>query len=195
MLKRREFIQQLTLLMGGTLSASGLLAMDGLDSMVAGATGDGSPFNNDLPLFTRIADIIIPRTETPGAADVGVGEFILDIVNQVLDDEEQAQFTKNLSLFKSQVKHVSSMHFMQLDSLAQVEWLTALNQDMLQKREDDTPFVDNGVAFFRGIKELTLLGFFTSEPGATKVLKYLAIPDVYRGSVPLSEIGGAWAES
>jgi hypothetical protein len=44
-------------------------------------------------------------------------------------------------------------------------------------------------------KELTLLGFFTSEPGATQVLQYIAVPGSYKGCVPLAEAGNGktWA--
>jgi hypothetical protein len=44
-------------------------------------------------------------------------------------------------------------------------------------------------------KELTLLGFFTSEPGATQVLQYVPIPGSWHGCVPLSEAGNGktWA--
>ncbi|MBX7124565.1 MAG: gluconate 2-dehydrogenase subunit 3 family protein, partial [Cyclobacteriaceae bacterium] len=47
--------------------------------------------------------------------------------------------------------------------------------------------------FILRMKELTMLGFFTSEPGATQVLQYSAVPGAYRGCVPLSEIGKTWA--
>jgi hypothetical protein len=43
------------------------------------------------------------------------------------------------------------------------------------------------------MKELTMLGFFTSEPGATQVLQYEAVPGAYKGCVPLSEVGRTWA--
>jgi hypothetical protein len=42
-------------------------------------------------------------------------------------------------------------------------------------------------------KELTLLGFFTSEPGATQVLQYDPVPGAYHGCVPLEEVGKTWA--
>jgi hypothetical protein len=45
------------------------------------------------------------------------------------------------------------------------------------------------------IKELTCLGFFTSEPGATQVLQYEAVPGAYHGCVPLAEVGKTWATS
>jgi hypothetical protein len=42
---------------------------------------------------------------------------------------------------------------------------------------------------FRLIKELTLLGFCTSEAGATQLMDYNLNPGPYRGDLPLSEVG------
>jgi len=47
--------------------------------------------------------------------------------------------------------------------------------------------------FFRVLKELTVVGFCTSEAGATKFLKYAANPGPFKGDVPYSQIGKAWA--
>jgi hypothetical protein len=47
--------------------------------------------------------------------------------------------------------------------------------------------------FIVELKELTLLGFFTSEPGATKVLQYNQVPGPYKGCVPVGEVGRTWA--
>jgi gluconate 2-dehydrogenase gamma chain len=47
--------------------------------------------------------------------------------------------------------------------------------------------------FIMTMKELTLLGFFTSKPGVTEVLQYEAVPGRYIGCQPLAEVGKAWA--
>jgi len=54
------------------------------------------------------------------------------------------------------------------------------------KKKDEVPFILT-------VKELTLLGFFTSEPGATQVLQYIQVPGPYQGCVPLEKVGKAWA--
>ncbi|MDQ2656828.1 MAG: gluconate 2-dehydrogenase subunit 3 family protein, partial [Bacteroidota bacterium] len=49
--------------------------------------------------------------------------------------------------------------------------------------------------FILMMKELTMLGFFTSQAGATQVLQYEAVPGAYKGCIPLSEAGNGktWA--
>ena len=46
---------------------------------------------------------------------------------------------------------------------------------------------------FRQIKELTLLGYFTSEVGATQALRYDPVPGSYRGSVRMGNSDRSWA--
>ena len=47
--------------------------------------------------------------------------------------------------------------------------------------------------FFRTMKELTVVGYYTSEPGATVELRHEAVPGRYEGCVPLAQIGRTWA--
>ncbi|HEX5171583.1 MAG TPA: gluconate 2-dehydrogenase subunit 3 family protein, partial [Cyclobacteriaceae bacterium] len=47
--------------------------------------------------------------------------------------------------------------------------------------------------FILTVKELTLLGFFTSEVGATQVLQYDPVPEAYKGCLSLEEVGKTWA--
>lgn len=56
-----------------------------------------------------------------------------------------------------------------------------------------TPFGDDEVAFFRAMKELTLLGYYTSQPGATRELRYAAVPGRYDGCVPVDAGTRTWA--
>lgn len=51
----------------------------------------------------------------------------------------------------------------------------------------------SGTPHFFRIKELTIIGYCTSEPGATKLLKYEQTPGPYRGDIPYSQVGKAWA--
>ena len=56
-----------------------------------------------------------------------------------------------------------------------------------------TRAASDDVHFFRMMKELTILGYCTSEAGATKLLRYAPYPGPYHGDVPHSEVGKAWA--
>lgn len=47
--------------------------------------------------------------------------------------------------------------------------------------------------FFRTMKELTVVGYYTSEVGATVELRHEAVPGRYQGCVPFTEVGRTWA--
>jgi hypothetical protein len=47
--------------------------------------------------------------------------------------------------------------------------------------------------YFRTIKELVIVGYYTSQPGATKELRYVQVPGRFDGCVPMSKIGRTWA--
>jgi hypothetical protein len=56
------------------------------------------------------------------------------------------------------------------------------------------PVSPRDVPFMRTMKELTLLGYYTSEVGATKELRWVPVPGRFEGCVPLAKVGGrAWA--
>ncbi|HSK13238.1 MAG TPA: gluconate 2-dehydrogenase subunit 3 family protein, partial [Phnomibacter sp.] len=56
-----------------------------------------------------------------------------------------------------------------------------------KKKPEDPPH------FFRMVKELTLLGFFTSEVGATRALRYVQVPGRYDGCIDYKKGDRAWA--
>jgi hypothetical protein len=47
--------------------------------------------------------------------------------------------------------------------------------------------------YFSLMKQLTLLGYFTSEIGATQALRYVAVPGKYEGCIPIQKGNKAWA--
>ena len=80
---------------------------------------------------------------------------------------------------------------MELDGTQKNELLVTLDKDqkdlMKTKKENDPK------PYFRMMKELTLLGYFTSKEGATQALRYVAVPGHYEGCVPYKKGDKAWA--
>ena len=70
-------------------------------------------------------------------------------------------------------------------------FLTALDKE--QKAYQTTKTKDDSSHYFRMMKELTLLGFFTSEVGATKALRYVEVPGKFDGCAPYKKGDKAWA--
>lgn len=144
---------------------------------------------------SAMADMIIPRTETPGAVDARVPEFIDLILSDWSDDRERARFLQGLVA----VDKLSHQHFGKdfVDSSVdqQTEILRLLGEEMSRDfgRLPAGPRGYHGAApephanFYPMFRRLVLTGYFTSEIGATKQLHFEVIPDHHDSCAPLTE--------
>ncbi len=188
---RREALKRTAVIMGGALSASSVMGV------LKGCTSD--PELNWAPTFfneqqamlvMEVSEGIIPKTATLGAKGVGVPKFIEAMVSKIYRKEERSRFIDGLQAFEDECLQEMGNSFIDLDDEKRLQFLQAKNQelkDYARKRSSERPF-------FWKMKELTLLGYFTSEVGATQVLQYKAIPVEYHGCITLREAGGkTWA--
>lgn len=186
---RRDAVKSVAILMGGMLSASTISVM--LDSCNTQLKeGKGINFTDDEKnMINRIADIIIPKTDTPGAVDAGVPAFIVMMMQECYPDKDQQQFHAGLAAFDKLCKDQYGSRFLKLSPDKQETAVADLDKKVLGKQA----MKDDNLNFYRKCKELTLLGFFTSEPGATETLRYVQIPGRYDGCVPYQKGEKAWA--
>lgn len=186
---RRDAVKTVALLMGGALTASTLSVMlEGCAHEMR--SGKGTAFTEDeKKMVSRMADIIIPRTDTPGAVDAGVPEFIVMMMQECYPDKDQAVFHKGLAAFDKECKTQYGKSFASLSPEEQEKAVSALDTKVLSAKSKEA----GDLAFYRRLKELMLLGFFTSEPGATQTLRYVQIPGRYDGDVPYHKGDKAWA--
>ncbi|HMJ70723.1 MAG TPA: gluconate 2-dehydrogenase subunit 3 family protein [Cyclobacteriaceae bacterium] len=143
-------------------------------------------------LIAELSEIIIPKTDTPGAKEAGVPSFIDQLVRDCYKKEDQDNFLKGLEEFDKGAKDAYGDAFLDLDPDKQVEYVTKVHNDMLAATKG-VDMRDKPRPFMHSMKELTVVGFFTSEPGATQVLQYVAVPGAYKGCIPLAEVGKTWA--
>jgi gluconate 2-dehydrogenase gamma chain len=118
-----------------------------------------------LLVVSRLTDLIIPPTDTPGAAAAGVPQYIDLVVNG--EPKLQTTFREGLqSLDKTSQSSFGGATFLQLTEAQQVEILTSLDEAAEQKK----PEGDAG--FFHAIKGLTADGYYTSRIGLLQELGY-----------------------
>lgn len=142
-------------------------------------------FNEDQAvLVAEICDIILPKTSTPGALDIGVDVFIDHIVGSCLSAHEQAIFTDGLIEVEAESNKLEGRNFASLSSESKTKVLQILEQKTID--HEYNPHVP-GQPFFTKIKELTLLGYFTSEEIMTQHLDYVPIPARLEGCNELKE--------
>ncbi len=83
--------------------------------------------------------------------------------------------------------------FKDLDEADQIAFVKRIHDEAVQAERATNPAPKR--PFILMMKEMTMLGFFTSEAGAMQVLQYDPVPGAYKGCIPLSEAGNgkAWA--
>lgn len=219
-MKRRDAIKRTTFILGASLSASTLAAlMSGCQPDAKVAELDWKPafLNQDQgQLLAEVAERIVPRTDTPGAKDVGIPQFIDKMLNEYYQKDDQQKIVDGLAKIESEAQRINKKSFVELSGKQMDKILTTLDQeakDAASKIEDEhdieavkdinrynsLPYDVNekkenkNTHFFRMLKEMTISGFFLSEVGATEVLQYEHVPGMYDGCMPLSEVGKAWA--
>lgn len=191
---RREALKRTAWIMGGVVSAPAVMGV--LNGCAAKPTIDWKPVflsEDQGILVSQVAEIIIPKTDTPGAKETGVPGFIDLMLKDVYSKEDQDHYLTSLKAFNDDAKKEYGDPFIELDEKQQAAFVKKIHDAAVQAEKDTKPAPKR--PFVLMTKELTMLGFFTSEAGATQVLQYVAVPGAYHGCVPLSEAGNGktWA--
>src|SRR4051812_25239139 len=135
----------------------------------------------ELVLLDEIAETIIPTTDSPGAKAAGVGPFIAATARDCYDDAAYASFTGGLAKIDAASRKRSGKSFVESSPSERTSLLEELDREQRsytqERKGDDAPH------YFRLMKELTLVGYFTSEIGCTKALRYVESPGSYDGNL------------
>ena len=182
-MQRRNVIKQMTLLMGTALSAPTLLAFQKLGTAPP-REGGFVLQENQKAVLAEVAEMIIPKTKTAGAIEAGVPEFIELMLRDCYPKTENENVIKGLD-------DLLTIGFLKMNQAQKIMVLTDLEakttEEMKRRNVRQTKIGDNedqelidkkpkGTPFWRLMKELTLLGYFTSEKGITENFDYQPIP-------------------
>jgi hypothetical protein len=173
-ISRREAIRRAALAAGVMLSTEWLSIVDGVRTAAQGSRL--SPAH--AALAGAIADRILPRTDTPGAADVGVQGFIDLLYADFMTPAEQKMMTDGLDGVEASAKAAGSS-FVSLPPDRQDVVLRGIAKAEEAKEQ----------GFFQLIRSATVLGYFTSEQVGKNVLHYDPVPGGYDGCVPIDQLG------
>jgi hypothetical protein len=147
----------------------------------------------DIAFLDEVAETILPKTNTPGAKDAQVGTFMTTIVRDCYTPADQKVFLDGMQKLDDASKKKNGKSF--LDSTPDQRHGLLVDLDKEAKDYAATKKKDDPTHYFRMMKELTLWGYFTSEPGATEALRYVAVPGRYEGCVDYKKGEKAWATS
>ena len=146
-----------------------------------------------------MAELILPKTDTPGASDVGAGEFIDLMLTEWYDEQDRTRFLNGLSEVDRHTKDLFGKNFVEASPDQQAEILAWLGEKMTAEadalgpgRERRGSSQGSSASFYPMLRRLTLTAYYTSEAGATEELHFQVIPDSHAGcaTIPPSK-GGA----
>lgn len=188
-MERRELLKLIALATGSAV-IGGELFLTGCKN--APAIGGDTFSEADITFLDEVAETILPKTNTPGAKDAAVGAFMTVMVNDCYDKNDQKIFHEGIKKLDEASEKANSAGFMKASAEQRTSLLTALDKEAKEYQKNKKKEDPNH--YFTMMKQLTLLGFFTSKPGATEALRHVAVPGKYDGAYPYKKGDRAWAE-
>lgn len=181
-MNRRDALKSVALMMGGTMvGATAILTGCAPESQIEGL--NFSP--EDIAFLDEVGDTIIPTTDTPGAKAVGIGSFIVMMVKDTYDAESQGTFVSGINSMRSGFKSANGKAFEEASTDERIAFLNEM-KGKADSGDDDAKVINM-------LKDLTILGYFTSEIGATQALNYVEVPGRYDGCIPYEKGDKAYA--
>ncbi|MEJ7737086.1 MAG: gluconate 2-dehydrogenase subunit 3 family protein [Chitinophagaceae bacterium] len=188
-MNRREAISAVAFLFGGSVVGSNMF-LTGCKNTDKKATGVN--FDQDqIALLDEIAETIIPATTTPGAKAAKVGEFMTVMVKDCYEESNQEIFMEGLDKVNKAADKKYNKSFLEADATQRKALLMELDKEQKEFMKDKK--ADEPSHYFRMMKELTLLGYFTSEVGATQALRYVETPGRFDACIPYKKGDKAFA--
>ena len=196
-MKRRELLKMIAAATGTAFIGSNVLAY----TVIPMKDSKDSGFSKDeVAFFNEVGESIIPRTDTPGAKDANVGSIMAVLLADCYSSAQRKTFKDGIESLKLKAKVSYAKEFLLLTSEQRLALLSSLDEEAIaQNRKtalDKTQNNDIEASqphYFSMVKQLVLFSFFTSEVGATKVLRYVATPGSYNGELPYKKGDKAWA--
>lgn len=197
LIDRREAVKRVSVMLGGIAlvgSSGGLLsACAKADRDAVAAGGKVGEFSaDDIALLDEVADTILPDTpKSPGAKAAKTGAFMALMVTDTYTPADQKIFRDGMTALNEASKKANAgATFTSASASQRTALLTALDKEQFdfQKVRKEQP-----QHYFRMMKELSMLGFFTSEIGCNKALRYVESPGPFKPCEPYTKGDPAWA--
>jgi hypothetical protein len=186
MIQRREALKVIAVMLGGAISVPTLMAMDQMHAGGAKMLSEGTFVltQNQKNLVAEVAEMILPKTSTPGAKDAGVPAFIEIMIRDCYRKPEFISFVEGINDLEknkfrsgSEAEKAAMLTDMEQKSKGLFQIYQAQQTRLLSGQDPKLAEGDViGVPFWRLMKELTLLGYYTSEVGIKASFDYVPIP-------------------
>ncbi|MDE2984065.1 MAG: gluconate 2-dehydrogenase subunit 3 family protein [Gemmatimonadota bacterium] len=138
-------------------------------------------------VMAALAEVIIPETDTPGASQAGVTEFVAALVDGWLDDDDRDLFLAGLDTVDPAARERFGADFADCTAAQQSEYVGELDAQVTRQRED--PGASASSHFFHHVKRFTITAYFTSEVGLAAI-GHRTSYRTFEGCAPLTPAEG-----
>jgi hypothetical protein len=177
-------INRRSLLLGAVFLLGGAAALTRFVRNSAAGADSGPLLSPDqFALLEQVADTLIPASDTPGAIDAGVPEFMRQMLGDWGSAQTRAEFLAVLDDIERQSWKRHGAAFLALPPERRLDVMRSVDAESINRQDPG----------YRKFKWLVLVSYYQSEPGATQELRYELVPGAWRPCLPLSEVGRASA--
>lgn len=198
---RRELLKMIAVLTGGVV-VGGEVFLTGCKN--ADTTASTAFSEQDVAFLDEVGETILPATNTPGAKEAKVGQFMTTIVNDCYEESDQKTFHDGIKQLNDACDKKFSTSFLKATPQQRHDLLVDLdkeakehqkkrgefNEEQNKKGKEASEKGDKNFKkeempnhYFSLMKQLTLWGYFTSKEGMTKALRYNPVPGRYEGCI------------
>lgn len=185
-MNRREALKSVAFLMGSAISAT---TMGVLFESFSSPTDENKKLSftaTDEAILAEFAEIIIPTTaSSPGAKAAGLGTFIPMIIKDCYPVEMQEVFATGLKAMQYKCVKDFNKEFLATSP--------AERQKLMEDLREEAIATNRAPSFFLLARDLTILGYYSSEIGCTQAREYLPVPGRYDGNADYKPGQKAWA--
>lgn len=204
LISRREAIRRVTAVLGGVALVGGSALLNGCRE--GGGDAAFREFTaEEIAFLDEVADTILPTTSTPGAKAAQTGAFMALMVKDSYDPRDQRIFRDGMRAIDEESRRMHDVGFLEATPQQRLALLERLDREqkahsdsrradsrrkalswLEDQRQEAALGTDAGAAtavtadtpahYFRMMKELALLGYFTSEIGMTQAQRYVESP-------------------
>ena len=193
---RREVLRRVSAILGGVALVGGSAMWEACSRDNSSVRQQGDPGTKvvfspaDVSFLDEVADTILPDTKTPGAKAAKVGAFMTVMVTDCYDEKDQHIFKDGMAKLDDASRKANGASFMSSTPAQRLSLLTGIDKEA--KTYSESKKHDDPTHYFRMMKELTLLGYFTSQIGATQAQRYVESPGRFDPCVPYKVGDRAW---
>ena len=201
LIDRREAIRRVSVLLGGMVLVSETALLEACNRDRGAAPAGAAAFSpNDVASLDEVAETILPETSTPGAKAAKCGAFLALMVTDTYSDGDQQVFKNGLQQLDTACRQMHKTGFMAATPAQRLALLEQIDKEQKAYMDDREAKRTPGTSpetpphYFRMMKELTLLGYFTSEIGYTKAMRYVEAPGRFDPCAPYKPGETSWAQ-